>query len=243
VDATPDATFRALAERQPAAIRGRLAPVQDLERGVPALGKFGWKAQAPSLLQFSALALQVELGITNPLFPGEQVPSGDPALATGCDLVPGLEDDGSFVRQLRDFLLQLEPVAPLEQSAEARAGGVLFSELGCDGCHVRSLRSGPHPLAALSEREYQPYSDFLLHDMGPSADGIAEGGAGVREMRTAPLWGLHRVSSQRLWHDGRAKTLEAAVLLHDGQGAPARAAFRALAEPARGQLLAFLATL
>ncbi len=108
---------------------------------------------------------------------------------------------------------------------------------------MRSLRSGSHPLAALSEREYQPYSDFLLHDMGAAADGIAEGGAAPREMRTAPLWGLHRVGSPRLWHDGRAKTLEAAVLLHDGQGAAARAAFAELAPEARGQLLAFLATL
>lgn len=243
VDATPDATFRALAERQPAAIRGRAAPVHDLATGAPALGKFGWKAQAPSLLQFAALAAQVELGITNPLFPGEQAPSGDAALAAGCDLVPGLEDDGRFVLQLRDFMLQLEPVAPREQSAEARAGDPLFTQLGCDGCHVRSLRSGPHSLASLSQREYQPYSDFLLHDMGAGADGIAEGAAAPREMRTAPLWGLHRLSSPRLWHDGRARSLEAAVLLHDGQGAPARAAFAALSAEARGQLLAFLATL
>ncbi|MEY4545290.1 MAG: hypothetical protein RL685_1485 [Pseudomonadota bacterium] len=243
VDATPDATFLALAAQQPPALRGRPAPVHSRETDAPALGKFGWKAQAPSLLQFAALALQVELGITNPLFPDEQAPSGNPALAAGCDLVPGLEDDGRIVRRLRDFLLQLEPVASLEPSAEARAGDVLFGELGCAGCHVRSLRSGPHPLAALSQREYWPYSDFLLHDMGANADGIAEGGAAPREMRTAPLWGLNRVSSPRLWHDGRAKTLEAAVLLHDGQAAPSRAAFGALSAEARGQLVAFLATL
>jgi CxxC motif-containing protein (DUF1111 family) len=243
VDATPEATFRALAEQQPAAIRGRLAPVADLPTGSPALGKFGWKGQAPSLLQFAALAMQVELGITNPLFPSEQVPSGDPGLAAGCDLVPGLEDDGRFVQRLRDFMLQLEPVAPLPQSAEARAGDALFTTLGCDGCHVRSLRSGPHPLAALHEQEYRPYSDFLLHDMGAGADGIAEGGAAPREMRTAPLWGMHRAGSTRLWHDGRARTLEAAVLLHDGQAATTRDGFAALGAEARAQLLAFLATL
>lgn len=244
VDATPDSVFIELAAKQPEAIRGRPARVTDLVTGQPALGKFGWKAQTPSLFQFAAQAALNELGITNPLFPDEQVPFGNPALAAGCDLIGELEDDGTFVRELTDFMLRLDPIVPLARDAAAEEGDALFSQIGCDGCHARSLRSGPHSIAALSEREYHPYSDFLLHDMGSLADHIGgEGDAAPREMRTAPLWGGHVVTSPRLLHDGRAKSYDEAIRLHDGQGAAARDAFAALAPAQRDALLAFLATL
>jgi CxxC motif-containing protein (DUF1111 family) len=244
VDATPDGVFVELAARQPEAIRGRPARATDLVTGRGVLGKFGWKAQTPSLFQFAAQAALNELGITNPLFQSEQVPLGNAALASGCDLVDGLEDDGTFVRDLTDFMLRLEPIAPLTPNATATKGDALFTQLGCDGCHVRSLRSARHPIAALSEREYHPYSDFLLHDMGSLGDRIGgEGDAAPREMRTAPLWGGHLVSSPRLLHDGRAKSFDEAIRLHDGQGAAARDAFAALGAEQREQLGAFLGTL
>src|SRR6185436_14694001 len=93
VDATPDASFLALANAQPAPIRGRAARVQKLATGGVSVGKFGWKAQAPSLQQFSGMALLLELGVTNPEFGTEQPPLGDAASLAACDPVPELEED------------------------------------------------------------------------------------------------------------------------------------------------------
>jgi CxxC motif-containing protein (DUF1111 family) len=242
-DATSEATFRALADKQPAAIRGRLAHVADLASGVPGMGKFGWKAQAPSLHQFAGLALSQELGITNPEFPAEQLPLGDASALAACDLVPGLEEDAQGVQHLVDFLQLLAPAPALPLDPEARRGDRLFTAIGCDGCHSRSLRSGPSSIRALSQQSYAPYSDFLLHDMGALGDGIAEGDAAPREMRTAPLWGGHLYGGTRLLHDGRARSFEAAITAHDGQGAAARQAFAVLGEADRKALIAFLSRL
>lgn len=243
VDATPDAVFAGLARRQPENIRGRVARVHDVAAGAPRAGKFGWKAQAPSLHQFSGQALLFELGITSPEFLAEQPPFGDVRWLAGCDTVPDPEADAAEVEQMTEFVRLLAPIAPLEPDARARAGDALFDRIGCAGCHTRRLTSGPSPIAALSEKRYAPFSDFLLHDMGDGGDGIAEGGAGPREMRTAPLWGLRLWGSSRLWHDSRSASFDAAIERHAGQGASARAAFRALSEREREQLIAFLGTL
>ncbi len=243
VDATPDAVFVALARRQPASIRGRVARVRNLEQGRFTVGKFGWKAQAPTIRQFSGLALLMELGVTSPEFSEEQAPFGDARLLADCDAVPDPEDDGREVAGLTEFTRLLAPVAPLVPDADARAGDALFTRAGCDGCHVRSLTSGPSPVAALSEQAYAPFSDFLLHDMGTLGDGIAEGDAAPREMRTAPLWGVRLMGPSRLLHDGRARSFEDAIERHDGQGARSRRAFLALEDAERRQLVAFLGTL
>ena len=244
VDATPDATFLALAQAQPARIRGRAPLVPNLRSGGRSVGKFGWKAQAPSLHQFSGMALLLELGITNPEFATEEPPLGDAARLSACDAVAELEEDAAGVQHLTDFMQLLAPIPALPRGATARAGDPLFTRVGCDGCHVRRLRSGSHPVAALSEQTYAPYSDFLLHDMGTLGDQIgSDGDARPSEMRTAPLWGGHLAGGSRLLHDGRARSFQRAIELHDGQGAAARDAFAALSEAQRAQLLAFLATL
>jgi CxxC motif-containing protein (DUF1111 family) len=242
VDATPDASFIALAAKQPRAIRGRAARVSNLSRHTSSVGKFGWKAQMPTLFQFAGAAYLNELGITNPEYPSEQAPLGSSALLGACDLVPGLEDGGEKVQSVTDFMSLLAPIAPLEQTPAARAGGALFDRIGCSGCHTPSLTSGESPIASLAHQQYHPFSDFLLHDMGALADQISEGDAAPREMRTAPLWGL-RKNATRLLHDGRARTVSDAITLHEGQGAASRDAFRALSEKHREQLLAFLNTL
>jgi CxxC motif-containing protein (DUF1111 family) len=243
VDATPEAVFRRLAEQQPPAIRGRVARVTVLASGAPGMGKFGWKAQAPSLRQFAGLALSQELGITNPEFPSEALPLGDARALATCDVVPELEEDAAGVQHLVDFLQLLAPVAVRPAGPEARQGDQLFTAIGCDGCHTRSLRSGPSAIPALSDQRYAPYSDFLLHDMGALGDGISEGDAAPREMRTAPLWGGHLYAGARLLHDGRARSFEAAIAAHDGQGAAASQAFAKLAKADQRALVAFLAEL
>src|SRR4029453_12671467 len=96
-------------------------------------------------------------------------------------------------------------------------------QIGCDGCHVRTLVAGPSPIAALSNQTYHPFSDFLLHDMGSLGDNIGDNGtAGLTEMRTAPLWGMRLLGGRNLLHDGRATSVADAIQRHDGQGAAAR---------------------
>lgn len=244
VEATPDATFIALAGSQPVSIRGRAALVGQSGTALPAVGKFGWKSQFATLTQFSGAAFRNELGITNPEFPTEQLPGGDVSLLRACDVLPEPEDDGRAVRDAAAFIRLLAPIPRLEPAATARVGDGLFTRVGCDGCHVRRLRTGPSPIHALSERDYEPFSDFLLHDMGALADGIGgDGDATPGEMRTAPLWGMHLLNGKRLLHDGRAKSLAAAIAAHDGQAAAARAAFALLPEAKQQALLAFLAGL
>src|SRR5262249_31120819 len=105
-------------------------------------------------------------------------------------------------------------------------------------CHNPTFTTGPNPVAALDRKTFAPYSDFLLHDMGSLGDGISLGQSGLREMRTAPLWGVR--GRVRLLHDGRASTVANAVLAHDGQGRDARDRFTWLSSSERDALLAFL---
>jgi CxxC motif-containing protein (DUF1111 family) len=103
------------------------------------------------------------------------------------------------------------------------------------------LVTGPDAVRALNRVVYHPFSDFLLHDMGILGDGIAQGAAGEREMRTAPLWGLRSMST--FLHDGRANTVTEAILGHEGQACDARDRFKALGRSDREALLAFLDSL
>ena len=248
VDATPDTTFLALAMSQPVAIRGRAPQVPNISLGHTSVGKFGWKDQVPTLFQFSGDAYLNEMGITNPEFPLEQVPQGNPAFIAPCDgnpVEPGdVEDDGDDVQAFADFMSFLAPPPPPNITGQAHSGSTIFSQCGCDGCHVRSLVSGPSPVAALANQTYQPFSDFLVHDMGTLGDNIpGNGNVGPREMRTAPLWGLHFVAPNHLLHDGRATSVTDAIMQHDGQGAAARDAFAAQPPGHKNNLLAFLAAL
>ena len=106
---------------------------------------------------------------------------------------------------------------------------------------MRTLVTGPSQVAALRFRTFQPFSDFLLHDMGSLGDGIEQGLASGREMRTAPLWGVRVMTS--FLHDGSAATVEDAILAHDGQGRGARNRFNALPAVQKTRLLAFVNSL
>ena len=270
VDAVPDGTFAALARaqaRRTPATAGRPNMVIDVTTGHLVVGKFGWKGQVPNLLQFSADAYLNEMGITTPLFPDENCPQGDCSLLA-CDPVPGVDDDLEDVTLFRDFMSFLAPpprlrmpttAATRDQRADNRPtdraahrrdtlaemvsarGDRLFAQMGCANCHVRSLTSGDSPVTSLRFRTFQPYSDFLLHDMGELGDGIEQGEATGREMRTAPLWGLRLLTT--FLHDGRAHTIEDAILAHDGQAGGARDRFAASSATERAQLIAFLRTL
>jgi CxxC motif-containing protein (DUF1111 family) len=136
-------------------------------------------------------------------------------------------------------LLAAPPRLPL--SASASVGESAFSQAGCQHCHTPSFQTGLHPVAALSRKTVSLYSDLLLHDMGSLGDGIAQGDAGVREMKTPPLWGV-RASAPYL-HDGRATTLDAAIRAHDGEAAVARDRYVRMPQALRQSLVDFLNTL
>ena len=144
------------------------------------------------------------------------------AVPGGCDQRPDLEDDGSAVSLLTDFVSMLAPPPRGAAGPAERRGEAVFQEVGCASCHTPTLRTGASPVAALADRDVPLYSDLLLHDLGEYlADGIHQGeAAGGSEWRTTPLWGLGR----RLWylHDARATDLRTAVELHNGEARASR---------------------
>ena len=245
VDAVPDGEIRAIAFAQrlyAPSIAGTVAVVQDLTTGKAAVGKFGWKNGNPTLFQFSADAYLNEMGITSPLFPKENCPQGDCSMLEQYNPRPDLNDgDGADVLAFANFMTFLAPPPRGLRSPSTDRGEKLFAAVGCALCHVPTLVTGRNAVAALDRKVFHPYSDFLLHDMGSLGDGIAQGAAGPRQMRTAPLWGL-RVS-KTLLHDGRAATPAEAIHAHDGQGRASRERFARLGRADRAALLAFLGSL
>ncbi len=243
VDAVADETFDAIAEAQAAAtpaVAGRVARIVDTVTGDVVVGRFGWKAQVPSLQRFSSDALLNEMGITSPDAPGEICPQGDCA-ALRFNPTPALNDDGRDVDALADFMRLLAPPGRGATTEQTTRGEQVFASIGCATCHQRQLTTGAHAIRALDHITFEPWSDFLLHDMGPLGDGLAQGAAGPTEMRTAPLWGVR--NETRFLHDGSATTLEQAIQRHGGQGLTSRLRFDALAADARDALLAFLGSL
>jgi len=243
VDAVPDATFLTLARleaRHTPWARGTANLVTEVSTGATRVGRFGWKAQVPTLHQFSGDAYLNEMGVTSPDFPNENCPQGD-CSKLAFNPYPTLNNDGKAVDEFFDFMRLLGPPPRSDRSYFKQSGERVFARIGCTDCHTPALVTGESPVAALSRKQFFPYSDFLLHDMGALGDGIAQGRAGPREMRTAPLWGLG--SRSLFLHDGRAKTVNDAILAHGGQGTTARARYYRLNPMSRAALLTFLRSL
>jgi CxxC motif-containing protein (DUF1111 family) len=183
--------------------------------------RFGWKAQNKSLAIFSGEAYNVEMGVTNELFPNER----DETPGCGYNATPedltNLDEEGpesaSDVLQFTMFMRFLDQPQPAPQTASTQNGAKIFRQIGCALCHTPSLTTGPSSVAALSNVPANLFSDLLLHHMGPGlADDIVQGQAQGDEFRTAPLWGL----GQRLYflHDGRTKILTKAITQHASEG-------------------------
>lgn len=266
VDAVPDSTLETLALWQQFTspeTAGRPNYVTDLRTGEHRVGRFGWKAQMGSLYDFSGDAYKDEMGITvagfsspdqprviTPFFPGddgrvlsdENVPQGDTVLLESNPVASPNEPDDEDLILFTDFMTFLAPPPQLaETTASTRRGRRTFEEIGCAVCHIPNLTTGYHSSRALRFQEFHPFSDFLLHDMGSLGDGIEQGISTGAEMRTAPLWGLR--TQPAFLHDGRAATIEDAILAHDGQGKKASERFRRLAKKKKQDLLEFLGSL
>jgi CxxC motif-containing protein (DUF1111 family) len=260
VEAIPDTTLVAIAAGQPAQSDGHIAgevgiaPVFDSGQVTFAVGRFGWKNEGSSLLTFAALAYLGDLGITNRLFPNENVPE--------CDTVPDPEDDHGQppghqgIDALADFL-RATKVPPrdafLAATADAQAGSVHFNQIGCAICHVPTLQTAPAGTvinggtftipSALGDKLIHPYSDFLLHDVG-TGDGTVMFGAAqstANKLRTAPLWGVRM--RNRLIHDGESRTFTEAILRHHGEATDVVNQFNNLSNTEKAQLIKFLKSL
>jgi CxxC motif-containing protein (DUF1111 family) len=142
--------------------------------------------------------------------------------------------------------------APLQRNqddADVISGKQIFISIGCAKCHTPQLQTGYSPIAALSNKTINPYSDFLLHDMGSGLnDGYTEGTALPQEWRTPPLWGLGLSKNSQggqyfLLHDGRAKSIEEAILLHGGEALRSKNNFQQLSAADKAKLLKFLESL
>jgi CxxC motif-containing protein (DUF1111 family) len=151
--------------------------------------------------------------------------------------LPTVNDDGHGIVLFQDFMTFLAPPAPGATTTAVSHGRQVFNTVGCNHCHATTLVTGDSPSAALRQKVFHAYSDFLLHDMGSLGDGVAIGAARGREFRTAPLWGLRSLSTYL--HDGRASTVSEAIQAHDGQGKRARDAYDALSTGDRNDLLRF----
>lgn len=229
-------------------ISGRPNRVWDDAAGELVLGRFGWKANVATVEQQAANAFHGDLGITSSLHPEQDCGDGqDDCAAAISGGEPELSDD-----QLADVTFYgrtlAVPAMRDVESADVTGGAAVFTELGCAACHTPTHTTSDTDVATLSEQVIHPYTDLLLHDMGPDlADGRPDFVASGQEWRTPPLWGLGLVDDlageRFLLHDGRAATFEEAILWHGGEGAAAATAFRQAAVEDRRRLLAFLEAL
>ncbi len=225
-------------------IHGRAAMVTDVVSGARRVGRFGWKAQQATVLAFSGDAYLNEMGITNRFFPHENAPNGDAARLAAFDVVKDIEDEAdpstgkADIDASADYMRFLAAPPQLPLTPSANEGRRIFKDIQCATCHTPMMMTGPNPIRALDRKEVWLFSDLLLHDMGTLGDGIMQSAAGAKEFRTAPLWGL-RASGPYL-HDGRARTIEQAILLHDGEAKNSRDRYQQLTPQQRQQILEFL---
>jgi CxxC motif-containing protein (DUF1111 family) len=243
--------------------------------GTVRVARFGWKAGISNLPTFAADAYKNEMGITTQhcfngtsitTFATESAPNGTP-MPAGCDDmapaaatgIPAGTDDAvgvcatgqtelqDDIENFIDFMTFLAPPErDLSDAIAINAGATVFTNVGCNGCHVTTTFRTPNPApnGVPGGFAFNPFSDFLVHDMGTLGDGIGNEGdtvAVTRRMRTAPLWGIR--FRNHLLHDGRTPDIATAVAAHDGQGLTAAQAFGALNANDKHNLVQFVRSL
>jgi CxxC motif-containing protein (DUF1111 family) len=244
LEAVSENTVLALADPDDAdvdGISGRIQKVIDPETGDPRLGRFGSKGGRARISHQIAGALNTDMGVTTPIFPvldGETSTNGAPEVsATDLDLMT------RYVA-----LLGVAAQRDLTNS-QAIQGKQLFTTASCVKCHTPTLTtSAYHPMTELRSQTIHPYTDLLLHDMGPGlADNMGEADATGSEWRTPPLWSIGLTAGvsggEGYLHDGRARTLEEAILWHGGEAEASKEAFRNMTAAERTALIKFLKSL
>lgn len=215
-------------------------PPNAISRNGKYIHRFGKKAAAFNLLQQTVNAYNQDMGITSSFLPND--------VYTGQDIDAEVSD--LTVLNVVFYLQTLK--APIQRNAsdpQVMEGKNLFLQTGCESCHQQTLHTGTSRVAALSNKTFHPYTDLLLHDMGPGLDdGYTEGSALTSEWRTPPLWGLGLSPDAQggqyfLMHDGRANSIEAAIQMHGGEALNSRNKFNQLSSSGKEALIKFLKSL
>ncbi len=253
LEAVSEQTIRALADendRNADGISGKANEVWDEESQRVTLGRFGWKANEPSLRQQTAGALNGDMGLTTTLFAADAL---TPVQKARYDNLPNGGQPEISEEQLRKIVFYVQTLAvPIRrhwQDAEVLRGKWLFAQLNCTGCHIPAMQTGTtHPIQILHNQTIRPYTDLLLHDMGDAlADHRPDFLANGREWRTPPLWGIGLVKTVNkhtfFLHDGRATNLEEAILWHGGEAHQSQEGFKKLSKTDRTALIRFLESL
>ena len=221
-------------------ISGRINALVDIETGDIRLGRFGYKASKARLKHHIASALNTDMGITTNLYPTIDHKNTSPSLE--------INDAELDLMYRYVALLALMPQRNYS-NANVVHGKQLFSQANCVACHKDEMQTSPyHPLTELRNQTIRPYTDLLLHDMGPGlADTMGEELASGSEWRTAPLWNIGHTDAvsggEAYLHDGRARTLEEAILWHGGEAEASKEAFRTMSASDRSDLIQFLKSL
>lgn len=252
LESIPEQTLQDWADeedRDQDGISGKLNRVWDVEKQRLAIGRFGWKAGQPTLMQQNAAAFNGDLGLTSHLFPQENC-TAKQAL---CQTLPngGSPEVSDNILDFVEFYTQhlAVPVRRHVDDPTVQFGQTLFNQSGCESCHKQNVKTAQRPdLPALSGQRIHPYTDLLLHDMGPGlADNRPEYLANGQEWRTPPLWGIgytQEVNGHTSFlHDGRARNLLEAILWHGGEADRAKQNVLQMNAKEREALLAFLNSL
>jgi CxxC motif-containing protein (DUF1111 family) len=239
------------------------------ETGELHLGRFGWKAGKASVRHQASEALLLDLSISSPVYPQKDCQK----LLDGCMQITDETDvSDSELEKLVQYLelvgvpaqrnrrsgypqgIRVSPEHDVDPEAIA-LGSDLFEEIGCAACHRKTMKTGTtHPFAEMRNQTIHPYTDLLLHDMGEGlADTLPQGNATPSMWRTPPLWGLGTLKyaqgddgvpgEVRYLHDGRAHSLDEAILWHGGEGTRSRETYESLSKADRGAIKAFLDSL
>jgi len=292
LEAVSDETLLALADPNDTngdGISGRVNYVWDVQSNTTVIGRFGWKASQPTLLQQAAAAFNGDIGVTSSLFPlqpctenqvgcfndtpnrerngrrrnnrdggnppPDRMGNRPPSNRNGNRPPPNRQNNNQIEVTDNELDLVTFYTATLAVPAQRNAddpqviqGQALFDSVNCSSCHVATLQTGTHDIDVLSNQTIRPYTDLLLHDMGSGlADGQLDFQASGNEWRTAPLWGiglLEQVNGYAFYlHDGRARTLEEAIMWHGGEAETSRNAFAELSAEEKVALIAFLKSL
>jgi CxxC motif-containing protein (DUF1111 family) len=260
--------------------------VVDPETGDKRLGRFGWKAGKASLRDQVSEALMLDMGVTSPVYRARLCQQNLVSAACRSSTQTTAGVDEQVLERMTHYTelvgvpaqrkyssgyvpgLRISPEHNIDPVGIAN-GSTLFAQAGCTACHVSEMQTGnTHPFAELRNQTIHPYSDLLLHDMGPGlADTLTQGQAKPNLWRTQPLWGIGSlayvqetdavnagpdhphdplslpVSRARYLHDGRARSIFEAILWHDGEARAARLNFEALTTEQQNDLLKFLGSL
>ena len=236
----PDSQILANASQQAQINDGVHGMVHYVDSAKKVIGRFNWKASAPTVSFQSALALHHDMGLSNPFYPsgyGDCTAQQESCLNAPHGNTPDMENLEVPSMLFRPMVAYLKALVPPKPVANNHQGQAIFHQIGCASCHIPSYQIG--------NKTISPYTDLLLHDMGQELDdGFIDGKVHGNQWRTAPLWGIGSAKKvfpkARFLHDGRAETIEEAILWHGGESQKSQQAFVNLSVKKRQLLIQFL---